>query len=108
MSIRKGDTVKILCGKDSGKTGKVLSVYKDAGRVLVQGINMVKKNQRPTQKQRQGGIVEKEASVSISNVMFYDEKIAKATKLGHKTLDDGRKVRFSKKSGEVIEERKLK
>lgn len=103
MNIRKNDIVKVISGKDKGKTGKVLSMGKSDGRILVQGINMVKRHQRPTQKQRQGGIVEKESTISISNVMFYDEKIGKATKLGHKTLDDGKKVRFSKKSGEVIE-----
>jgi large subunit ribosomal protein L24 len=103
MSIRKGDVVKIITGKDKGKTGKVLSVDRCEGKILVQGINMVKRHQKPTQKQRQGGVVEKEAYLSISNVMFYDEKFGNATKLGHKTLDDGKKVRFSKKSGEVIE-----
>ncbi len=103
MSIRKGDIVKVITGKDKGKTGKVLSVNRREGRVVVQGINMVKRHKRPTQRQREGGIIEKEAPISISNVMFYDEKSQTTTKLGHKVLEDGRKVRFSKKSGEVIE-----
>ena len=103
MSIRRNDMVMVITGKDKGKTGKVLSVDKSARKVLVQGVNMIKRHQKPTQKQRRGGIVQKEAYINISNAMYYDEKIGKASKIGHKLLDDGKKVRVSKKSGEVIE-----
>ena len=103
MSIRKGDMVMAITGRDKGKTGKVLVVNREEGTVLVERVNFVKRHQKPTQKMRQGGIVEKEAPLRISNVMYYDEKLAKPTRLGHKFLDDGTKVRFSKKSGEVIE-----
>jgi large subunit ribosomal protein L24 len=101
MKIRKGDMVKILAGKDKGKTGKVLLIDKKKDRVMVEKLNMIKRHQRPNQQHRQGGIIEKEASINISNVMYYDEKAAKATRIGYKVVD-GRKVRYSKKSGEVI------
>lgn len=103
MNIRKGDMVMVITGKEKGKTGKVISVDRQESRVLIERINFVKRHQKPTQKYRQGGIIEKEAPLHISNVMYYDEKLAKSTRLGHKTLDDGKKVRFSKKSGEVID-----
>ncbi len=106
MNIRQGDTVIIIAGKDKGKTGKVQGIDAKNSRVFVQGLNMIKKHQKPTQAKRQGGIVEKEASMHISNVMYYDDKTAKPTRIGYKTLDDGKKVRVSKKSGEVIETRK--
>lgn len=103
MSIRKGDKVKVITGKERGKTGEVLLVDRDKGRILVKGVNFVKRHQKPTQKMRQGGVIEKEAMLNLSNVMYYDEKTAKATRLGHKVLDDGKKVRFAKRSGEIIE-----
>lgn len=103
MSIRKGDMVMIRVGRDKGKSGKILYINREKNQVTVQGINFLKRHQRPTQTNKQGGIVEKEAPVDISNVMYFDEKLGKPTKLGHKTLEDGKKVRFSKKSGEVIE-----
>lgn len=103
MSIRKNDMVMVIAGKDKGKTGKVLFVDRSKNRILVQGANMVKRHQRPTQKQRQGGIIEKEAYINISNVMYYDEKLGKPTKIGYKMLEDGKKVRYSRKSGEVID-----
>lgn len=103
MNIRKGDMVMVITGKEKGKTGKVLFVNRDKQRVLVEKINFVKRHQKPTQKLRQGGIIEKEAPLHISNVMYYDEKTAKATRIGHKVLDDGKKVRYAKKSGETIE-----
>lgn len=103
MNIRKGDTVMIITGKEKGKTGKVLLVDRKNEKVLVERLNFVKRHQKPSQKYRQGGIIEKEAPINISNVMYYDEKLGKKTRLGHKILDDERKVRFSKKSGEVID-----
>lgn len=95
--------VMVITGKEKGKTGKVLVVNREKSTVLIERINFVKRHQKPTQKYRQGGIIEKEAALNISNVMYYDEKLAKPTRLGHKVLDDGKKVRFSKKSGEIIE-----
>jgi large subunit ribosomal protein L24 len=103
MSIRKGDMVMVITGKEKGKTGKVLVVNREKDTVLIERVNFVKRHQKPTQKMRQGGIVEKEAAMNISNVMYYDEKLSKPTRIGHKVLDDGTKVRFSKRSGEVIE-----
>jgi large subunit ribosomal protein L24 len=101
MRIRKGDTVQVITGREKGKTGKVIEIVKD--RVMVQGLNMVKRHQKPTQTQRQGGIVEKESSFHVSNVMLYDEKAAKGARVGTKVLEDGRKVRVSRRTGEVIE-----
>lgn len=101
MRIRKGDTVQVITGKEKGKTGKVIEIAK--GRVLIQGLNMVKRHQKPTQTQRQGGIVEKESSIHISNVQPYDEKAAKGARVGVKVLEDGKKVRVSRRSGEVLE-----
>lgn len=103
MSIRKGDMVMVITGKEKGKTGKVLVVDREKQKVLIERINFVKRHQKPTQKIRQGGIIEKEAPLHVSNVMYYDEKLAKPSRLGHKVLDDGKKVRFSKRSGEIIE-----
>jgi len=103
MHLRKGDVVVVMTGKEKGKTGKVLRTEPAKGRVWVERINMVKKHQRPTQAQRQGGIVEKEAPLNVSNVMLYDEKESKGTRISYKTLDDGRKVRVSKRSGEILE-----
>ena len=102
MSIRKGDTVKVITGKDKGKVAKVLRVDRDRDRVLLERTNMVKRHQKPTQQYRQGGIIEKEAYLNISNVMYYDEKAGKATRIGHKFIK-GNKVRVSKKSDEILE-----
>ena len=102
FKIKKGDQVVILTGKDKGKRGEVLRVLRADHRVLVQGVNMVKRHQRATQTS-QGGIVEKEAALHISNVAHTDPKEDKPTRVGFKSLDDGRKVRFAKRSGEVID-----
>lgn len=101
MGIKKGDIVKVMVGKDRGKTGKILRV-KD-NRVWVQGVNMVQKHQKPTQAQKQGGIVKKESPVNISNVMYYDEEEGKAGRIGYRFKDDGKKVRYLKKTGELID-----
>lgn len=101
--MRKNDTVVVITGKEKGKTGKVLRTEPAKNRVWVERINMVKKHQKPTQAQRQGGIVEKESPLHISNVMLYDEKAGKGTRIAFKKLDDGKKVRVSRRSGEVIE-----
>lgn len=93
--------VQVIAGKEKGKTGKVLEVDREAGRVLVERINFVKRHQKPTQRYRQGGIIEKEAPLHISNVMYYEEKTGKPTRIGSKELD-GKRVRVSKRSGEVL------
>ena len=102
FKIRKGDEVIVNTGKDKGRKGSVLNVNRKDRRVLVQGVNMVKRHTRPTQGSA-GGIIEKEASVALSNVSIVDPKTGEASRVGYKTLDDGRKVRFAKKSGEVID-----
>ena len=102
MHVVKNDTVKILSGKYRGKTGKVLKVFRDEKRVIVEGVNIIKKHSKPSQKNPQGGIIEKEASVHVSNVMVIDPKTNEPTRVGYKYLEDGTKVRFSKKSGEML------
>lgn len=102
FKIKKGDQVVILTGKDKGKRGEVLRVLRAEHRVLVQGVNMVKRHQRASQTS-QGGIVEKEAALHISNVAHIDPKEDKPTRVGFKILDDGRKVRFARRSGEIID-----
>ena len=101
-NIRKGDNVVVISGSDKGKKGSVLKVFPKENRALVQGVNVVKRHQRQTQTQ-QAGIVSKEAPVQLSNIAHVDPKSGKATRIGIKTLGDGRKVRFAKKSGEVID-----
>ena len=101
-NIRKGDNVVVVTGSDKGKKGSVLKVFPKENRALVQGVNMVKRHQRQTQTQ-QAGIVSKEAPVHLSNIAHVDPKSGKATRIGLKTLGDGRRVRFAKKSGEVID-----
>jgi large subunit ribosomal protein L24 len=103
MSIRKGDMVVVIAGKEKGKTGKVLELDRKKQRVLVERLNMVKRHQRPTQVQKQGGVIEKEAAIHISNVMLYDEKAGKGSRVGWKVLTDGKKVRISRRSGEVVD-----
>jgi large subunit ribosomal protein L24 len=100
--IRKGDQVIVLSGREKGKKGEVLRVLTKDSRVLVQGVNVVKRHTRP-QAGNPGGIVEKEASLALSNVAFVDPKTGDPTRVGFRFLDDGRKVRFAKKSGEVVD-----
>ena len=102
FKIRKGDNVIVTAGKDSGKTGEVLLVYTNTSRVLVRGINIVKRHTKPSQTTT-GGIMEREASIHISNVAHIDPKTNKASKVGYRFLEDGRKVRFARSSGEVID-----
>src|ERR1700750_55013 len=101
-NIRKGDSVVILSGSDKGKKGNVIKVFPKENRALVQGVNVVKRHQRQTQTQA-AGIVTKESPIHLSNIAHVDPKSGKATRIGSKTLSDGRKVRFAKKSGEVID-----
>lgn len=99
--IKKGDKVIVRTGKDRGKSGEVLKVLVNENRVLVQGINVAKRHEKPSM-QSQGGISNKELPVHISNVALADPKDGKATRVGFKTLDDGTKTRFAKRSGEVV------
>ena len=101
-NIRKDDNVIVLTGRDKGKKGKVIKVFPKEDRALVQGVNVVKRHQRQTQKE-QGGIVTKEAPIHLSNIAHVDPKSGKPTRIGFKTMADGSKVRFAKKSGEVID-----
>ena len=101
-NIRKGDSVIVISGSDKGKKGSVLKVFPKDARALVQGVNLVKRHQRQTQSQ-QAGIVTKEAPIHLSNIAHADPKSGKSTRIGYKTLGDGRRVRFAKKSGEVID-----
>lgn len=101
MKLKKGDTVQIITGNDAGKSGRIIKVYPRRNRVVVEGINMVKKHTRPTQDNPQGGIMEKEAAVHVSNVMYLAG--GKAGRLGFKILEDGRKVRISKTTAEVVD-----
>jgi large subunit ribosomal protein L24 len=100
--IKKGDRVIVTTGRDKGKKGEVLKVFPKEDRALISGVNMVKRHQRQTQRV-QGGIISKEAPVHLSNVAHVDPKTGDATRVGFKVLGDGRKVRFAKKSGEVID-----
>lgn len=100
--IRKGDRVTILAGRDKGKTGEVLKVLPQDGRAVVQGVNVVARHQRQSASQ-EGGIIRKEAPIHLSNLALLDPKDGGATRVGFKTLKDGRKVRFAKKSGETID-----
>jgi large subunit ribosomal protein L24 len=100
--IKKNDIVKILAGKDSGKTGKVLTIFPKKLKALVQGINMVKKHSRAKSNDQQGGIVHKESFVDISNLMIVCQKCSKATRVGFSKLSDGTKVRICKKCREII------
>ncbi len=101
--LRKGDTVMVVTGRERGKTGKVLSVDRVNGKVVVEKLNMIKRHTKPNQKLRQGGILEKEAPLSISNVMFLCPVTHKPTRLGIKRQEDGRRARLSKKSKELVE-----
>jgi large subunit ribosomal protein L24 len=107
MRIRKGDIVKVLSGKNRGRTGRVLWVDPDKDHVLVEGVNMIKRHTRPTQRNPKGGIVEKESPLHISKVQLMDTKNNTPTRVGYRTLHNDQglasgKVRISKKSGEII------
>ena len=102
--IRKNDKVIVIVGKDSGKLGTVLKVDAEKGRVVVEKVNMVKRHSKPSAKAAQGGIIEKEAPLSISNVMIVCNKCAESTRVGTRILEDGSKVRICKKCGELMDE----
>ncbi len=100
--IKKGDKVVVLTGRDSGRSGEVLKVIPTADKALVRGVNVVKKHQKQTMNQ-EGGIISKEAPIHLSNLAVADPKDGKPTRVGFKVLDDGRKVRFAKRSGDLID-----
>ena len=102
LKIKKGDNVVVITGRDKGKTGEVLRVFPAEARLLVQGINTAKRHTRPRMGEP-GGIIEKELPIHISNVAHVDPQSAKPTRVGYKILDDGRKVRVARRSGEVID-----
>ena len=103
--IKKGDTVVVMTGRDRGKKGEVIEVRPQEGRALVRGVNLVRRHQRQSPSQ-EGGIVSKESSIHLSNLALEDPKDGKPTRIGFKRLTDGRKVRFAKRSGEIITEKR--
>jgi large subunit ribosomal protein L24 len=105
QKIKKGDHVIVLTGRDKGKHGEVIEVRPKESRAVVRGVNVVRKHQKQTA-QQEGGIISKEAAIHLSNIALEDPKDGKPTRIGFKTLDDGRKVRVAKRSGEVIPEKK--
>ena len=103
IAIRKDDKVKVITGKDKGKIGKVLRVLRKKDRILIEKVNIIKRHTRPSAKNRQGGITESEAPVPWSNVMLMCNKCMAATRVTHKFLEDGKKIRICAKCGETIE-----
>lgn len=101
MHVKKGDKVQVLSGKDKGKQGVILAAFPKKERVLVEGVNVVKKHQKPSQDNPQGGILEKEAPIHVSNVLPIDPKTGEPTRVGYEDRD-GKKVRIAKKSGEML------
>jgi large subunit ribosomal protein L24 len=102
MKIKKGDTVKVIAGDSKGKTGKVLQVLAKQNRVIVEGVNIVSRHQRPSNAYPDGGIIKKEAPIHISNVQLVDPETNEATRIGYKFVD-GKKVRYAKKTGNVLD-----
>ena len=101
--VRRGDTVAVIAGRERGKRGKVLRVLPVAGRVIVEKVNMMKKHQKPTRKLRQGGIIEREAALALSNVFLVCDRCDQPSRAGIKVLADGRKVRVCRRCGETID-----
>ncbi|WP_280772167.1 50S ribosomal protein L24 [Salipaludibacillus daqingensis] len=102
MHVKQGDNVKVITGKDKGKEGKILEAYPNDSRVLVEGVNMVKKHAKPSQSNPQGGILNQEAPIHVSNVMPIDPKTGEPTRISYKE-ENGKKVRIAKKSGESLD-----
>ncbi|WP_096155966.1 MULTISPECIES: 50S ribosomal protein L24 [Bacillus] len=102
MHVKKGDKVQVISGKDKGKQGVILQAFPKKDRVLVEGVNIVKKHSKPSQANPQGGIISQEAPIHVSNVMPLDPKSGEPTRVGYKVLD-GQKVRVAKKSGEQLD-----
>ena len=106
LKLKKGDLVQVIAGKEKGKQGKVLEVHAETDRIVIEGLNIVKKTIKKTQENPKGGITTKEAPVHISNVMYFDAKANKVSRIGFKVNDAGRRVRFAKASGTEIESKK--
>ncbi|ADI25191.1 50S ribosomal protein L24 [Geobacillus sp. G4] len=102
MHVKKGDKVQVISGKDKGKQGVILAAFPKKNRVIVEGVNIVKKHAKPSQANPQGGIIEKEAPIHVSKVMPLDPKTGEPTRIGYKIVD-GKKVRYAKKSGEILD-----
>lgn len=102
IHVKKGDTVYLVSGKDKGKTGKVIKVFTNKGRIVVEGVNVVTKHMKPSQMNPQGGVVKRPAPIYSSKVMLYCEKCSKSTRIAKKVLEDGTKVRVCKHCGEVL------
>ncbi|ASS97730.1 MULTISPECIES: 50S ribosomal protein L24 [Geobacillus] len=102
MHVKKGDKVQVISGKDKGKQGVILAAFPKKNRVIVEGVNIVKKHAKPSQANPQGGIIEKEAPIHVSKVMPLDPKTGEPTRIGYKMVD-GKKVRYAKKSGEILD-----
>ncbi|RSK25557.1 50S ribosomal protein L24 [Bacillus sp. HMF5848] len=102
MHVKKGDKVKVISGKDKGKQGVILEAYPKKERVLVEGVNIVKKHAKPSQANPQGGIISQEAPIHVSNVMPIDPKTGEPTRVGY-TVENGKKVRVAKKSGQLLD-----
>lgn len=103
MHIKKNDIVVVIAGKDKGKKGKVLACYPKKDRVLVEGVNMMTKHVKPSAQMQQGGLVHQEGPIHASNVMVWSEKDKKGVRVGTKVLENGDKVRISRKSGEILD-----
>lgn len=103
LHVKKDDTVIVISGKDKGKKGRIIAAFPRENRVLVEGVNMIKKHAKPSQQNPQGGILNQEAPIHVSNVMPVDPKSGKPTRVGYKVLDNGNKVRVAKRSGEVLD-----
>jgi large subunit ribosomal protein L24 len=103
MHVRRGDTVGVIAGKERGKRGKVLRVLRDSDRVVIEHVNMIKRHQRPTPKLRQGGIIEREGPLAVSNVLLVCGRCNRPVRVGIKVLNDGRKVRACKRCGESVD-----
>ncbi|ABR50539.1 ribosomal protein L24 [Alkaliphilus metalliredigens QYMF] len=103
MHVKKDDIVVVISGKDKGKKGKILHAIPKKERIIVEGVNMVTKHQKPTQQSQQGGIIKQEAAIHVSNVLLWDKKANQGVRAGHKVLENGEKVRVSKKTGEVLD-----
>jgi large subunit ribosomal protein L24 len=102
LRLKKNDTVQVMAGEFNGKTGRIIKVFPDKGRALVEGLNMVKRHTKPNRKNQQGGIVQKEAPIHLSNLLLVCPKTGKPTRTGVSVLEDGKRVRFSKKAKETI------
>lgn len=101
--IKKDDIVRVIAGKDRGKQGKVLRVFPREGRLIVERINMIKRHTRPTRQFQQGGIIEREGKIHISNVMIVCAKCQRGVRVGHRVLENGKKVRTCRRCGEVLD-----